>query len=95
MVPWAHSLYVEALVERGLLGLISLLLLLALVGKRLYQGWISAGKKLDSLQYALLCAYALFLLVGLFESTLQRIWVANVLFMFLGLAWGRRGPLRS
>jgi len=90
MVPWAHNLFVEAMVERGSLGLASLLLLLALIAKRLYSRWRSADATQKTLHFAVLVSFLAFLFSALFETTLQRIWVANLLCLYLGLVWNKR-----
>jgi O-antigen ligase len=85
-VPWAHSLYVEAVVERGLLGLIALVFLLAVIFSRLRNHAQLSAKPSTDFHISVFIAFVGFLFAGLFEPTMQRIWVANLLFIFLGLA---------
>jgi O-antigen ligase len=85
-VPWAHNLYIEALVERGIVGLITLLMLLGLIGSRIYSHMSVSTGRLARFYYAVFASFSGFLFAGLFELTLQRIWVANALFIFLGIA---------
>ena len=85
-VPWAHNLYLEALVERGLLGLITLLLLLGVIFIRMLKHASSAEKCYADFYLFIFIAFCGFVFAGLFEPTIQRIWVANSLFVFLGLA---------
>lgn len=85
-VPWAHSLYVEALVERGLLGLIALVFLMAVIFLRLGDHAKSSDNPLSSFHFFIFIAFCGFAFAGAFEPTMQRIWVANSLFIFLGLA---------
>lgn len=50
--------------------------------------WRSVDESQKALQFALLVSFGAFLLVAVFETTLQRIWVANLLCLYLGLVWG-------
>lgn len=86
-VPWAHNLYIEALVERGIVGLITLLVLLELIGSRIYRHMSVSKGRLARFYFAVFASFSGFLFAGLFELTLQRIWVANALFIFLGIAF--------
>ena len=85
-VPWAHNLYVEAVVERGLLGLIALVLLLATIFSRLRNHAQLSPNPSTDFHLSVLIAFGGFLFAGLFEPTMQRTWVANSLFIFFGLA---------
>jgi O-antigen ligase len=85
-IPWAHNLYIEALVERGVLGLGTLIFLLSLIFSRIRRHWLSSTEELRSFYYAVFICFVGFIFAGLLESTMQRIWVANSLFIFLGLA---------
>jgi O-antigen ligase len=86
IVPWAHNLYIEAIVERGMLGLIAQLLLFILIFSRIHRHLEVSAKGLKNFYFALSISFGGFMFAGLFEPTLQRIWVANALFVFLGLA---------
>jgi len=78
---WAHSLYLEQLAERGLAGLLGLLLMVAtaMVGlmKRLGQPSIFSR--------AVLASWIAYLVAGVAESSLLRLWVVITLFLLLGL----------
>ena len=86
-VPWAHNLYIEAIVERGILGLMALVFLLVLIFIRIGTHFGSTFKEVRDFYIALFISFGGFLFAGLFESTMQRIWVANSLFIFVGLAF--------
>ena len=85
-IPWAHNLYIEAVVERGLLGLITLVLLLAVIFFRLLNHARLSNSPVNDIYFFILIAFCGFIFAGAFEPTMQRIWVANSLFVFLGLA---------
>jgi O-antigen ligase len=85
-IPWAHNLYIEAVVERGLLGLITLVLLLAVIFFRLRNHARLSNSPVNDIYFFILIAFCGFIFAGAFEPTMQRIWVANSLFVFLGLA---------
>lgn len=85
-VPWAHNLYLESLVERGALGLVTLLLLLWVIFSALYRTAKHSSGEIRLMYSAILLAYIAFLFAGLFELTLQRSWVANLLFLFWALS---------
>jgi len=83
---WAHSLYLEQLAERGLVGFVALM---ALVGKpliNLFQGL--KGMRPGSALYgrALLACWACFLLSGVAETSLLRLWSVCSLFILIGLS---------
>ncbi|MEH6617659.1 MAG: O-antigen ligase family protein [Porticoccus sp.] len=86
MVPWAHNLYIEALVERGMFGLITLILLFMLILSRINRHLSVSTTGLWRFYFALSISFGAFIFAGFFEPTLQRIWVANALFAFTGLA---------
>jgi len=85
-IPWAHNIYIEALIERGMLGLAAQTMLFILIFLRLWErAKVTTGQS-RSFYLALLISFCGFLFAGLFEPTMQRIWVANTVFVFLGLA---------
>jgi O-antigen ligase len=85
-VPWAHNLYLESLVERGALGLVTLLLLLWVIFSSLYRTVKKSSGENRLMYSAILLAFIAFLFAGIFELTLQRSWVANLLLLFWGLS---------
>jgi O-antigen ligase len=85
-MPWAHNLYLESLIERGVLGLVTLLLLLWVIFSSLYRKMKKSSGE-NRLKYAaIVLAFIAFLFAGIFELTLQRSWVANLLLLFWGLS---------
>ena len=85
IVPWAHNLYLEALVERGILGLASLLFLalsLYLSYRQRIGPGHSGGIHFNRAMFVTLCT---FLFAGLFELTLQRSWVVTSLFLLIAV----------
>lgn len=91
-IPWAHNLYIEALIERGVAGLLSLALLIGFIFSRLRQQWLfsanssNSANSAENFYFAVFISFGGFVFAGFFEPTLQRIWVANSLFIYLGLA---------
>ena len=90
MIPWAHNIYIESLIERGIVGLTSQVTLLLFIFARLWRNVKNASTALRPFHFSLLISFSGFLFAGFFELTLQRIWVANILFVYLGLAWNRK-----
>lgn len=78
---WAHSLYMEQLAERGLLGFLALLLMILAV----MSGLIRRIKQLGAFNLAILACWAAYLVAGIAESSLLRLWVVTALFLLLGL----------
>lgn len=91
-VPWAHNIFLEALAERGVLGLGVFVFLLVHIHNRLYASVRQMENAEHSLSFAIYVAFLAFLFAGLFELTLQRIWVANALFIFIGFALWNNSP---
>lgn len=87
MIPWAHNIFIEALIERGVFGLATQTMLFLLIFLRLRERSRSTSGQARTFYLALLISFCGFLFAGLFEPTMQRIWVANTLFVFLGLAF--------
>jgi O-antigen ligase len=87
VVPWAHNLYIEALVERGILGLGSLIFLFAFSFSSIKKHLNVKDKKQKNLNLAVFLSFSGFMFSGLLELTLQRIWVANGMFIFLAMAY--------
>ena len=83
--PWTHNLYLEALAEQGLLGLLALggLLACGLVGGwRLRRATTEDGRLLGAGALASLIGLCA---AGVVELTLLREWVVTMLFMLLGV----------
>ncbi len=84
-MPWAHNLYLEQLAERGVAGLLALLCLL---GAAVLQAWRFSRlpPANDSpLGAGLLGALLAFLVAGIAEATLSRLWVTVLLLSLAGL----------
>lgn len=81
--PWAHSLYLELLAERGLAGLLSFVAAIVLAVRRLWQSR-TAGAPMAAWPAALVSALFAFLVVGLFDMSLLRQW--NLIFLAFVLA---------
>ncbi|MEP5766096.1 MAG: O-antigen ligase family protein [Halieaceae bacterium] len=82
---WAHSLYIESLAERGVLGLASLLGMygtaLALTVRGLRRANWYWGHRL----FPVLASMMALLLAGAVELTFMRTWVVSLTFLLLGL----------
>jgi O-antigen ligase len=78
---WAHSLYLEQLAERGVMGLIALMVTVT----RPILTTIRRASKLDLLDKSLLAAMAALLLSGIAEASLLRLWVMVLIFVLLAL----------
>ncbi|MFC1578950.1 O-antigen ligase family protein [Pseudomonadota bacterium] len=85
-VPWAHNLYLDALVERGLVGFLALLYVVIKVYTPLVRYARDASGRVKQLEFAVYASFIGFLFAGFFELSMQRIWVANAFFMFVGFA---------
>lgn len=84
---WAHSLYIEQLAERGVAGFVALLLLLAKPVFSLFSVYRrSLVVRRDELAMAVLSAFLAFLLAGIAEASLVRLWVVPVMFVLLAMA---------
>lgn len=95
-MPWAHSLYLEQLAERGILGLLALLALMATAIK---QAWNfsythpSEHSSKSGLSAGLLGSLVSLSLAGIAEATLSRLWVTVILLSLAGLCTTlRQGP---
>lgn len=86
-IPWAHNLYIEALIERGIVGLTALASLLVLIFIRMRTHWKWNITPVSDFYIALFISFSGFIFAGFFESTMQRTWVANSLFIFIGLSF--------
>jgi O-antigen ligase len=86
-MPWAHSLYLEQLAERGILGFIALLSLLAASMSAALKSWRQADSDVVRCQAAgIQAALIVFALAGIAETTLSRTWVIILLFILTALS---------
>ena len=82
---WTHNLYLELLVEQGLVGLLAFAVLL---GSALWAAWNTRVPTLSEARYLASAAFAgliAFGFAGLFESSFVRQWVVITFFALLGV----------
>lgn len=94
-MPWAHSLYLEQLAERGILGLVALLALLTTAMKKAWDYTIGRTKHPSNpgLGAGLLGSLLSLVIAGIAEATLSRLWVTVILLSLVGLCTTlRQGP---
>jgi O-antigen ligase len=86
-MPWAHSLYLEQLAERGIPGFIALLAWLGASLRLAIKSWCRSGSDLMRGQAAgVLAALIVFAFAGIAETTLSKIWVTVLLFVLTALS---------
>ena len=86
-IPWVHSLYLEALAERGLLGLGSFLGLVALSLRRVVSAWRKAFAPLSrNLAAALAASWGAFLVMGALDLSFLKDWVWIVFVLLVALS---------
>lgn len=86
-MPWAHSLYLEQLAERGILGLTVLLAMMGVAFRRITHAWRAAT--VDStrgLAAGVLAALSVMALAGIAEATLSRLWVTVLLLVLVAFS---------
>lgn len=84
---WAHSLFLEQLAERGLMGFTALLILLLRPVVAVFARFRNLSPSpLKIRLIGLLSAFVAFVFSGLAEASLLRIWVVVLLFSLLSLA---------
>lgn len=72
-IPWAHSLYLETIAERGILGFVTLAGILTMA-------WRHAERSVR-------VALATFLVMGLFDLTLLKPWIMGTLWSLISLGY--------
>ncbi len=86
-MPWAHSLYLEQLAERGIPGLLGLL---SLMGTAIYRTggvWAQAtSNSVRSLAAGVLSSLIVLAAAGIAEATLTRLWVTVLLLVLVALS---------
>ena len=90
LVPWAHSLYVEALAEQGLLGFLALVAVLGCALRAAWCRYRATEGESRALAAGTLVGLATFVVLGAIELTLLRQWVVVVACVLLALAG--KGP---
>lgn len=83
--PWAHSLYLELLAERGLAGFVSFMGFLIIAGRLLRSFYLQSRG--DLLWIALTAAFTLILLGGLSEFSLLRYWFVQFLLVSVAMVF--------
>ncbi|MAI80231.1 MAG: hypothetical protein CL917_14880 [Deltaproteobacteria bacterium] len=86
-IPWAHSLYLEALAERGILGLATFLLLSGTALWLAFRTWLRAssdGQKLYA--GALVATWLGFLVMGVSDLTFLKDWVLIFFLLLVSLS---------
>ncbi len=93
-VGWAHSLYIEALAERGIFGLLTLLGLLGTALALAVRGLRRTGRR--TWLFPVAVSLIALLLAGAIELTFMRTWVISLSFLLLGLCviHGQTGDTR-
>lgn len=87
LMPWAHNLYLEQLLERGIIGFCALLCFMAVICQRLIAS-IRRGLTEHTIeQKALLVSWAVLLLAAIGELTFQRLWVVVLMLVVAGLVF--------
>lgn len=89
-MPWAHSLYLEQLAERGIPGLLVLLALLGTAVGRVWRQWRSAvngnNEEVRVLASGVLAGLVVLILAGIAEASLLRLWVMVCLLVLVALS---------
>ena len=86
-MPWAHSLYLEQLAERGVLGLTALLAMLGVAFQRIVRAWqVATSESMRGLAAGVLAALSVMALAGIAEATLSRLWVTVLLLVLVAFS---------
>jgi len=90
IVPWAHSLWVEALAEQGLVGFGALLVLMACGLRAAWRSFRRSSGEARTLRAGVLAALVVFCGAATVELTFVRQWVVVVLCTLLGMSAPRK-----
>lgn len=83
-MPWAHSLYLEQLAERGIPGLLALLGLIGVSVKRSVMVWSGRSSPgLHGMAAGVLSSLLVLILAGIAEASLTRLWVVVLLLVLV------------
>lgn len=95
-VPWVHNLYLEALAERGVIGLATFALLIVASLRQLTKRWrATTSPSTRGAIGALATAWAALLVMGLLDLTFLKDWVLVVFALWVGLAAQTPTPIGS
>ena len=84
-IPWAHNLYLEILAEQGIIGFVSLMLLLTWAMLTAWKSKSSKDNEMRILVFGAISALTGFLVAAMFELSFQRQWVVIILFVIIGI----------
>ena len=86
-IPWAHNLYLEALAERGVVGLMAMGFVIAAAIRRVFMALQRAGNGPQrNYAVALASSWTAFLVMGLFDLTFLKDWVLLVFVLLVALS---------
>ena len=85
VIPWPHNLYLEMLAERGVPGLVALLVVVVVAGWVLWRLRSARCRDTRLIATATLASLAGLCFAGLIELTLLRLWVVVLLFVLCGV----------
>jgi len=86
ITPWAHNLFLEILAEQGLLGFIAWIIPLGLSLKKSVESVVKTNRYGQGIVAAgIFTSLAIFCLIGFFELSLWRQWVAPLFFSLLAV----------
>ena len=86
-IPWIHNLYLEALAERGIVGLGALLALVTASARQvLLAARMAKAESSRNLAVALFAAWSAFLVMGAFDLTFLKDWVWIVFLLLVSLS---------
>jgi O-antigen ligase len=85
LIPWPHNLYLEVLAEQGIVGFLTLLLLLKCGITLAWQLRTAPSREVKLLGYGAFASLVGFCLAATVELTLMRHWVVLMLFSLLGV----------
>ncbi len=93
-IPWVHNLILEFLSERGIVGLSSFVFVVVVAIKRL-RTQRDEGRQGEVAPYAtaLLCAWVVFLSMGIFDLTFLKDWVSLYFWLLVGLSAAIAGAI--
>jgi O-antigen ligase len=83
---WAHNLYLELLAERGIVGLMSFVVVIAIARRRLALALRDGDARRRIHAAAVIASLNAFCVAALFESSFLRLWVVIAFFTLAGIA---------